>query len=110
MVDGLRIGLDRFGLGESGQRAFEILGIGKDEAQQRFGALLDALDYGAPPEGGIATGMDRTLMILAGLANIRETIAFPKTNTGFDPLLDAPATLADEQLRDLGLRVIAPKD
>ena len=92
------------------ERVFEILGISKDEAATRFGALLDALEYGAPPEGGIATGMDRTVMILAGLANARETIAFPKTQTGQDPLLDAPATLAEEQLRDLGLRVIAPKD
>ena len=90
------------------ERVLEILGIPKDEAQVRFGALLDALEYGAPPEGGIATGMDRTVMILAGLANARETIAFPKTQTGFDPLLDAPATLAPEQLRDLGLAVVTP--
>ena len=91
------------------ERVLEILGIPKEDAAVRFGALLDALEYGAPPEGGIATGMDRTVMILAGLANARETIAFPKTQTGYDPLLDAPATLAEEQLRDLGLRVIAPK-
>ncbi|HYK96990.1 MAG TPA: aspartate--tRNA ligase, partial [Candidatus Acidoferrales bacterium] len=90
------------------ERVLEILGIDKSQAATRFGALLDALEYGAPPEGGIATGMDRTVMILAGLASARETIAFPKTQTGQDPLLDAPATLADEQLRDLGLRVTAP--
>ena len=87
---------------------FELLGIPKADAAVRFGALLDALEYGAPPEGGIATGMDRTVMILAGLKNARETSAFPKTQTGYDPLLDAPATLAEEQLKDLGLRVIAP--
>src|SRR5439155_668811 len=63
------------------ERAFEVLGISKEVGAIRFGALLDALEYGAPPEGGIATGMDRTLMILAGLANARETIAFPKTQT-----------------------------
>ena len=90
------------------ERVFEILGISKEEAAVRFGALLDALEYGAPPEGGIATGMDRTVMILAGLASARETIAFPKTQTGYDPLLDAPAALAPEQLRDLGLAVVAP--
>jgi aspartyl-tRNA synthetase len=90
------------------EHVFGLLGIPKDEAALRFGALLDALEYGAPPEGGIATGMDRTVMILAGLTSARETIAFPKTQTGFDPLLDAPATLAEEQLKDLGLRVIAP--
>jgi aspartyl-tRNA synthetase len=90
------------------ERVFEVLGIPKAEAATRFGALLDALEYGAPPEGGIATGMDRTVMILAGLPNARETIAFPKTQTGYDPLLDAPAALGDEALKELGLRVIAP--
>jgi aspartyl-tRNA synthetase len=90
------------------EHVFGILGISKEEAAVRFGALLDALEYGAPPEGGIATGMDRTVMILAGLKNARETIAFPKTQTGFDPLLDAPAAASEEQLTELGLRVIAP--
>ena len=90
------------------ERVFEVLGIPKAEAATRFGALLDALEYGAPPEGGIATGMDRTLMILAGLPNARETIAFPKTQTGYDPLLDSPAALGEEALTELGLRVIAP--
>ena len=88
------------------ERVFALMGITKTEAATRFGALLDALEYGAPPEGGIATGMDRTVMILAGLANARETIAFPKTQTGYDPLLDAPAELNDELLEELGLRVI----
>lgn len=88
------------------ERVFELMGISKAEAATRFGALLDALEYGAPPEGGIATGMDRTVMILAGLANARETIAFPKTQTGYDPLLDAPAALDDKLLEELGLQVI----
>ena len=88
------------------ERAFEVLGISKEDAAVRFGALLDALEYGAPPEGGIATGIDRTVMIIAGLSNARETIAFPKTQTGYDPLLDAPATLSDELLEELGLRVV----
>ena len=88
------------------ERAFEVLGISREDGAIRFGALLDAFEYGAPPEGGIATGIDRTLMILAGLANARETIAFPKTQTGYDPLLDAPAAPSDELLEELGLRVI----
>jgi aspartyl-tRNA synthetase len=88
------------------ERVFALMGISKAEAATRFGALLDALEYGAPPEGGIATGIDRTLMILAGLSNARETIAFPKTQTGYDPLLDAPAALDDKLLEELGLRVI----
>jgi aspartyl-tRNA synthetase len=88
------------------ERAFEVLGISKEEGAVRFGALLDALEYGAPPEGGIATGMDRTVMILAGLSNARETIAFPKTQTGYDPLLDAPAAADPKLLEELGLRVI----
>jgi aspartyl-tRNA synthetase len=94
------------------ERVFELMGIPKAEAAERFGALLDALEYGAPPEGGIATGMDRTVMILAGLSNARETIAFPKTQTGYDPMLDAPAALDDELLDELGLRVLRkpPKD
>ena len=90
------------------EHVFGILGISKEEAAVRFSALLDALEYGAPPEGGIATGIDRTVMILAGLKSARETIAFPKTQTGYDPLLDAPAAASEEQLKELGLRVIAP--
>jgi aspartyl-tRNA synthetase len=93
------------------ERAFEVLGISKEEGAVRFGALLDALEYGAPPEGGIATGMDRTVMVLAGLSNARETIAFPKTQTGYDPLLDAPAAADPKLLEELGLRVIRkPED
>jgi len=92
------------------ERALEVLGISKQEAATRFGALLEALEYGAPPEGGIATGMDRTVMILAGLRNARETIAFPKTQTGYDPLLDAPAAIDPELLEELGLRVVATPD
>ena len=91
------------------ERIFEMMGTSKAEAATRFGALLDALDYGAPPHGGIATGMDRTVMTLAGTENIREVIAFPKTQTGVDPLLDTPATLDEALLGELGLRVIAPK-
>ena len=90
------------------ERVFELMGTSKGEAASRFAGFLDALEYGAPPHGGIATGMDRTVMTLAGTENIREVIAFPKTQTGYDPLLDAPADADPELLKELGLRVIAP--
>jgi aspartyl-tRNA synthetase len=88
------------------ERIFEMMGTSKEEAALRFGALLDALDYGAPPHGGIATGMDRTIMTLAGTENIREVIAFPKTQTGYDPMLETPAPLDAGLLEELGLRVV----
>jgi aspartyl-tRNA synthetase len=88
------------------ERIFEMMGTSKEEAAIRFGALLDALDYGAPPHGGIATGMDRTIMTLAGTENIREVIAFPKTQTGYDPMLETPAALDAGLLEELGLRVV----
>jgi aspartyl-tRNA synthetase len=88
------------------ERLFKQMGISKEEAQLRFGALLDALEYGAPPHGGIAPGIDRLIMTLAGTENIREVQAFPKTQTGFDPMLDAPAAINDELLEELGIRVV----
>jgi aspartyl-tRNA synthetase len=87
------------------QRVFEIIGLDADEAQRRFGFLLDALRYGAPPHGGIAMGIDRLVAILAGRDNIREVIAFPKATSGADPLTGAPAPVDDAQLRELGLRL-----
>ena len=88
------------------ERIFAQMGVSKEEAQERFGALLDALDYGAPPHGGIAPGVDRLIMTLAGTENIREVQAFPKTQTGYDPLLDAPAAADPNLLDELGLRLI----
>jgi aspartyl-tRNA synthetase len=85
------------------RRVFEALGIGADEAGERFGFLLEALRYGAPPHGGIAFGLDRIAALLAGRDSIREVIAFPTTATGWDPLPDAPAPVGDEQLRELGV-------
>jgi aspartyl-tRNA synthetase len=81
------------------------LGIGPEEAQARFGFLLDALRFGAPPHGGIAMGIDRIVALLAGRDNIREVIAFPKATSGGDPLTGAPAPVDDIQLRELGLRL-----
>ena len=108
VVDGNELGGGsiRFHKRAAQERVFELMGISKQEAAVRFGALLDALDYGAPPHGGIATGIDRTVMVLAGLASARETIAFPKTQTGYDPMLETPAPIDDELLDELGLRVV----
>src|SRR2546426_5369878 len=89
------------------ERVFKQMGISKEEAAERFGALLDALEYGAPPHGGIAPGVDRLCMTLGGTENIREVQAFPKTQTGYDPLLDAPAAADPKLLDELGLRVVA---
>ncbi|HVD30601.1 MAG TPA: amino acid--tRNA ligase-related protein, partial [Methylomirabilota bacterium] len=89
------------------ERIFAQMGVSKEEAQERFGALLDALDHWAPPHGGIAPGIDRLVMTLAGTENIREVQAFPKTQTGYDPLLDAPAAADPKLLDELGLRVVA---
>jgi aspartyl-tRNA synthetase len=87
------------------QRVFELIGMSADEAQSRFGFLLDALRYGAPPHGGIAMGLDRVAALLAGRENIREVIAFPKATSGGDPLTGAPAPVEPIQLRELGLRL-----
>ena len=87
---------------------FELLGIGADEAQKKFGFLLDALKFGAPPHGGIAFGLDRLAMLMAGADSIREVIAFPKTQTAADPLTDAPTEVSEAQLRELHVRVRVP--
>jgi aspartyl-tRNA synthetase len=87
------------------QKVFELLGISEDEAEARFGFLLDALRYGAPPHGGIAMGLDRIVTALAGIDSIREVIAFPKAASGADPLTGAPAPVDPQQLRELGLRL-----
>jgi aspartyl-tRNA synthetase len=83
---------------------FELLGLTDDEAEEKFGFLLRAFRHGVPPHGGIAFGLDRLVMLLAGTENIREVIAFPKTQSGQDPLTGAPAAVGEEQLRELGLR------
>ena len=87
---------------------FELLGIAADEAQKKFGFLLDALKFGAPPHGGIAFGLDRLAMLMTGADSIREVIAFPKTQTAADPLTDAPTEVSEAQLRELHVRVRVP--
>jgi aspartyl-tRNA synthetase len=90
------------------RRVLQAIGIGAEEAQRRFGFLLDALRYGAPPHGGIALGIDRIVAIMLGEESIREVIAFPKTASGADPLTGAPAPVGEAQLRELALRTLAP--
>ncbi|HYX78714.1 MAG TPA: aspartate--tRNA ligase [Solirubrobacterales bacterium] len=87
------------------RRVFEVIGIGAAEAEERFGFLLEALRYGAPPHGGIAYGLDRFVQRLVGAESIRDVIAFPKTASGADPLTGAPAPVDEAQLRELGIQL-----
>jgi aspartyl-tRNA synthetase len=87
---------------------FGLLGIDPEEARAKFGFLLEALKYGAPPHGGIAFGLDRLAMLICGADSIREVIAFPKTQTAFCPLTEAPTGVTEQQLRDLHIRLRAP--
>jgi aspartyl-tRNA synthetase len=84
---------------------FELLGIGTELAKEKFGFLLDALKYGCPPHGGIAFGLDRLVMLMAGVNSIREVIAFPKTQTAACPLTNAPTQVNEAQLRELGIKL-----
>jgi len=86
---------------------FRSLGMSDEEAHKRFGFFLDALEYGTPPHGGIALGLDRIVMILAGAQSLREVIAFPKTAKAIDLMVNAPTMVSDQQLRELNLRVVA---
>jgi aspartyl-tRNA synthetase len=90
------------------RRIFALLGIDEEAAQRRFGFLLDAFRYGAPPHAGFAFGIDRLAAILAGEENIREVIAFPKTQSGLDPLMNSPTPLGERELAELGIRVLPP--
>ncbi|THJ76261.1 aspartate--tRNA ligase [Candidatus Frankia alpina] len=111
VLNGWELGSGSIRIHESAlqQRIFGLLGITPEEANARFGFFLTPFGYGAPPHGGFAVGIDRLVAILAGEENIREVIAFPKTQSGLDPLTGAPTRVTDRQLRELGVRVIAPE-
>ncbi|MEL6317727.1 MAG: amino acid--tRNA ligase-related protein, partial [Pseudomonadota bacterium] len=90
-------------------KAFEIAGYGREEVESRFGGMLNAFRYGAPPHGGIAPGVDRMVMLLADAENIREVIMFPMNQRAEDLMMGAPSEPSNEQLRELGMRYI-PRD
>jgi len=94
---------------EMQKRVFDVLGISEEEAEEKFGFLLEAFGYGPPPHGGIAFGWDRVCMLLAGADSLREVIAFPKTGAGFDPLTGAPTPITEHQRKEAGIDVV-PSD
>src|SRR5512143_3263207 len=87
-------------------KVFKLLTLSDEEARERFGFFLEALQYGTPPHGGIALGLDRMVMILAGETSLRQVIAFPKTASGTDLMTGSPAGVRDEQLRELGVLAV----
>jgi aspartyl-tRNA synthetase len=111
VLNGIELGSGSVRIHDSGlqSRIFTLLGIEPDIAAERFGFLLDAFRFGAPPHAGFAVGLDRLAMILTGESSIREVIAFPKTQSGTDPLTGAPASVDNIQLRDLGISLPKPK-
>jgi aspartyl-tRNA synthetase len=110
VLDGTEIGGGSIRIhdSETQQQVFQALGMSEEDARERFGFLLDALDYGTPPHGGIAMGLDRIVALCAGKDSIRDVIAFPKTASGSDPLTGAPSEVDDKQLRELSVKSLAP--
>jgi aspartyl-tRNA synthetase len=106
VVDGWELGGGSIRIHEpqTQRQVFKAIGLGEEEAQRRFGFLLEAMRYGAPPHGGIAMGIDRITALIAGRDSIRDVIAFPKTASGSDPLTGAPAPVDERQLRELGVK------
>jgi len=112
VVNGVEIGGGsiRIHSSELQKKMFSVLGFSEEQAQKQFGFLMNAFKYGAPPHGGIAFGLDRLVSIFAGLDSIRDCIAFPKNNSGRDVMIDAPATVSQEQLDELHLRIAVTKE
>jgi aspartyl-tRNA synthetase len=96
--------------GEMQQRVFDVIGLSREQAEDKFGFLLEAFDYGPPPHGGIAFGIDRVAAMLTGVDSIREVIAFPKTGAGHDPLTGAPTPITAEQRKEAGIDAPPPGD
>ncbi|KPD01668.1 Aspartate--tRNA ligase [Geobacillus sp. BCO2] len=92
------------------EKMFQALGFSKEEARRQFGFLLEAFEYGTPPHGGIALGLDRLVMLLAGRTNLRDTIAFPKTASASCLLTEAPGPVSEKQLEELHLAVVLPRE
>jgi aspartyl-tRNA synthetase len=112
IVNGNELGGGSFRIHESDiqARVFDLLSLTEEQQRAQFGFLLDALAMGAPPHGGIALGIDRMTMVLAGEPNLRDVIAFPKNQAGLDPMSGAPSRITHQQLDELGLRVVAPEE
>jgi aspartyl-tRNA synthetase len=110
IVNGNELGGGSFRIHEPEIQAqvFDLLGLGPEEQRTKFGFLLDALAMGAPPHGGIALGIDRMTMVLAGEPNLRDVIAFPKNQAGVDPMSGAPSDVTQEQLLELGIQLLEP--
>ena len=112
MLNGVEIGGGSIRIHDADlqQQMFKALGVPENEAREKFGFLMDAFRYGAPPHGGIALGVDRIMMLMCGTASIRDVIAFPKTQKQTDLMLEAPSQLSSEQWQELQLQQTVAAD